>query len=91
MRNVYIMSILIAIPFGAIGFFSCVFEQGGLHLLLGVPSIGLILAWIDIYKHVDSTKNRIKLFLLNPVLYYFIFMLWVVYDFSIRDRGFWQV
>ena len=49
MRNVYIMSILIAIPFGAIGFFSCVFEQGGLHLLLGVPSIGLILAWIYIY------------------------------------------
>ena len=91
MRNVYIMSILIAIPFGAIGFFSCVFEQGGLHLLLGVPSIGLILAWIYIYKHVDSTKNRIKLFLLNPVLYYFIVMLWVVYDFSIRDRGFWQV
>ena len=82
MRNVYIMSILIAIPFGAIGFFSCVFEQGGLHLLLGVPSIGLILAWIYICKHIDSTKNRIRLFLSNPVLYYLIFILWVVYDFS---------
>ena len=85
MRNVYIMSILIAIPFGAIGFFSCVFEQGGLHLLLGVPSIGLILAWIDIYKHVDSTKNRIRLFLLNPVLYFFIFELIMIYLFSITE------
>ena len=48
MDDIYMISILIAIPFGAIGFFSCVFEQGGLHLLLGVPSIGLILAWIYI-------------------------------------------
>ena len=40
---------------------------------------------IYIYKHIDSTKNRIRLFLLNPVLYFFIFELIMIYLFSITE------
>ena len=41
--------------------------------------------YIYIYKHIDSTKNRIRLFLLNPVLYFFIFELIMIYLFSITE------
>ena len=75
MVEVYFKSILISIPFAAIGCWLAFCWDWEMYGLFGGPIIGLILVWIYIYKHIDSTKNRIKLFLLNPVLYYLIFLI----------------
>ena len=91
MVEVYFKSILISIPFAAIGCWLAFCWDWEMYGLFGGPIIGLILVWIYIYKHIDSTKNRIRLFLSNPVLYYLLFILWAVYDFSTSDGGFWQV
>ena len=82
MDDIYMISILIAIPFAIIGFCLSFFCETSYFGYFGGPIIGLILAWIYICKHIDSTKNRIRLFFSNPVLYYLIFILRVVYDFS---------
>ncbi|WP_454964599.1 hypothetical protein [Filifactor alocis] len=78
MSVVYLKSILISVLCAAIGFLLGIVTfwsvYGAFCFLIG-PIIGLIIAWIYIYKHIDSTKNRIKLFLLNPVLYYLIFLI----------------
>ena len=85
MDDIYMISILIAIPFAIIGFCLSFFCETSYFGYFGGPIIGLILAWIYICKHIDSTKNRIRLFLLNPVLYFFIFELIMIYLFSITE------
>ena len=87
MVEVYFKSILISIPFAAIGCWLAFCWDWEMYGLFGGPIIGLILVWIYIYiyKHIDSTKNRIRLFLLNPVLYFFIFELIMIYLFSITE------
>ena len=73
MIKIYLKSVLISsIPVLLGGW--CFFNIDNALVILIAPIIGFIISWIYIYEYVHSKKDRIKLFLLNPIFYFWIFV-----------------
>ncbi|WP_454964603.1 hypothetical protein [Filifactor alocis] len=95
MFKVYLKTLLISIiciglPILDFFYFQLLSDEV-VFFIIGMPVIGLIISWLYILKHIDSTKNRVVVFLLNPVIYLWVSIVMWMYLFvkSTSENGFY--
>ena len=89
MIKIYLKSILITSIPTLLGVWFLYCGDNALVILIA-PIVGFSISWSIISKHVDSKVTKVKLFLLNPFFYYWIFvsavLLWWCMD--VAKNGF---
>ena len=94
MEKVYFKSILITSISIIFGIFVTLYMYNAALGLLIIPSIGFGISWFIIQKNTMSIKSKIKLFLLNPIFYFWLFIVFIlciaIYDGYHHKFGVWS-